>query len=56
MALLGFTMYGVFDLTNRAILEHYPMPMVVVDMMWGTLLFMITAGVNHEVRTRLTFM
>ncbi|MEO0369363.1 MAG: DUF2177 family protein, partial [Pseudomonadota bacterium] len=38
-ALLGFTTFGVFDLTNRAIIDQYPLAMVIVDMGWGTFLF-----------------
>lgn len=55
-ALLGLIIYGVFDLTNRAILDLYPMQMAIVDMIWGTLLFTTVAGIQHEIRLRLTFM
>lgn len=33
--LYGIVVYGVYDLTNRATLEHWPVRMVAVDMAWG---------------------
>jgi uncharacterized membrane protein len=41
-ALMGFCVYGVFDLTNLAILRSYPIPFALVDVIWGTFLFSIT--------------
>lgn len=35
-ALLGFTVYGVYDFTNHATLKHWPMVLLAVDMAWGT--------------------
>lgn len=55
-ALLGLCVYGVFDLTNRAILEKYPLPMVLVDIGWGTFLFMAVAWISFELRTRVSFL
>ena len=34
-ALLGFCIYGIFDLTNLAILKDYPAPFAIADMCWG---------------------
>lgn len=34
-AFLGLVAYGTYDLTNFATLKNWPMPMVIVDMMWG---------------------
>ncbi len=55
-ALLGLVVYGVFDGTNRAIIENYPLPMVLVDVAWGTFLFAAIAYVNFELRRRFDFL
>ena len=38
-ALLGFIIYGVFDMTNLAVLKNYPLQFAMMDMAWGTLAF-----------------
>ncbi|MFG6414619.1 DUF2177 family protein [Roseateles sp. DC23W] len=35
-ALVGLVAYGVYDLTNRATLRHWPLKLAVVDVAWGT--------------------
>jgi uncharacterized membrane protein len=35
-ALLGFSIYGVYDLTNYSTLAQYPAVVAAVDMAWGT--------------------
>ncbi|MGE4131598.1 MAG: DUF2177 family protein [Bdellovibrionales bacterium] len=42
-ALMGFCVYGIFDMTNAAILKNYPMLFAFADMAWGTFLFGATA-------------
>ena len=37
-ATLGFSMYGLYDLTNYATLKGYTLEMTLVDMAWGTFL------------------
>lgn len=37
-ALFGLVVYGVYDLTNHAILSGYPLKLVLIDILWGTLL------------------
>ena len=34
-ALYGITVYAIYDLTNRATLEHWPLRLVAVDICWG---------------------
>ena len=53
---LGLVVYGVFDLTNRAIIENYPLPMVIVDMAWGSFLFTATAFIVYQLQSRLSFL
>jgi uncharacterized membrane protein len=38
-ALMGLIVYGVFDLTNLAILKNYPLPFVFADIAWGCFIF-----------------
>jgi uncharacterized membrane protein len=35
-ALVGLVAYGVFDLTNLAVLRHWSVKLAVVDIAWGT--------------------
>lgn len=37
-ALYGLITYATYDLTNYATLKNWPLTMVVVDMIWGTVL------------------
>lgn len=37
-ALFGLVLYGVYDLTNRAILDHWPLRLALVDIAWGCFL------------------
>ena len=55
-ALLGFCVYGVFDFTNRGILEYYPMPMVIVDVVWGAALFTFATFVHYMLRKQMNIL
>ncbi|MBL7557300.1 MAG: DUF2177 family protein [Bdellovibrionaceae bacterium] len=46
-ALLGLIIYGIFDLTNLAILKNYPVKFVVVDVTWGTCVFGVVSCLSH---------
>ena len=43
-ALFGFFTYATYDLTNLATLRHWPIKVVVVDIVWGTLLCTLVAS------------
>lgn len=43
-AVLGLTLYGVYDLTNYATLRAYPLTYALADMAWGTFLCGTTAA------------
>jgi len=45
-ATLGFSMYGLYDLTNYATLRGYTLQMTLTDMAWGTFLCGTAAGVT----------
>jgi uncharacterized membrane protein len=44
-AAFGFVLYGVYDYTNRSILEKWPLPLTLVDHAWGTTLCALGGGV-----------
>ena len=47
-ALMGLVVYGIFDLTNLAILKNYPVIFVAADMAWGTFVFGLVALLTKE--------
>ena len=52
-ALYGLTVYAVYDLTNRATLNHWPLKLVAVDICWGGLLCSAVTAFAAIVRSRL---
>ena len=42
-AMLGLLMYGVFDLTNYAIIEGWSLPLSVFEILWGMVICGLTA-------------
>ncbi len=38
-AALGLVIYGIFDMTNLAILKNYPLAFALADIAWGTFLY-----------------
>jgi uncharacterized membrane protein len=47
--LFGFVTYGVFDLTNLAILTDYPLSVAALDMMWGGILMALVSFLSYYV-------
>ena len=43
--ILGLVIYGVFDFTNLAIFDNYSLKLGLIDMLWGGILFGISAYV-----------
>ena len=43
-AVLGLCAYGTYDLTNLATIRNWPLPMVIVDMVWGAVLSAVSAA------------
>ena len=41
--LLGLLIYGVYETTNYALLKNWPLQMVIMDILWGGILFFIVA-------------
>lgn len=50
-ALMGLVVYGVFDMTNMAILKNYPLTFAIVDMAWGTTVFGLVTVINQYLLT-----
>lgn len=48
-ALAGLLVYGIFDMTNLAILNKYPLKFALVDMAWGTFLFGVVTTLVKKV-------
>lgn len=48
-AALGALVYGVYDLTNHATLQRFPLSYALADWIWGTFLFATVAAVAKSV-------
>lgn len=46
-ATYGLVLYGVYDLTNRAVLQNWSLTMTVVDITWGCILCGSVAAVMN---------
>lgn len=46
-ALLGLVTYATYDLTNLATLKGFPVKIVVIDLIWGTLLTATVATLTY---------
>lgn len=44
-AALGLIAYGTYDLTNLAVIEGYTVRIAIIDLVWGTFLTGLTAGI-----------
>ena len=51
--LFGFIAYGTYDLTNYAVLEGWPLVVVVYDMLWGAFITGTTALAGFMMASRL---
>ena len=51
--LFGFFTYATYDLTNMATIKDWPLKIVVIDILWGTCLCALVAGVSFLIARRL---
>lgn len=51
-AILGFIMYGVYDMTNMATIKDWPLKLALVDMLWGTFLVSVTSMITYFITLR----
>ena len=45
--LLGLIIYGVYEFTNYAIIDKWNMKAVILDTMWGGILFAVTTKITY---------
>lgn len=48
-AFLGLAAYGTYDATNHATLKNFPLSVMVVDWVWGTVLCAISAAAGWRI-------
>jgi len=46
-AVLGIAAYGTYDMTNLSTLKGWPLPLSIVDMIWGTVLTSIASACGY---------
>lgn len=46
-AAFGFFTYATYDLTNMATLNKWPLNVVIVDILWGTILCAVVASASY---------
>lgn len=51
--ILGICIYGVYELTNYAILNNWPLEMVFLDTIWGGILFFLTTVCYYKINKKL---
>lgn len=52
-AFFGFVTYATYDLTNYATLKGFPLKIVVIDLLWGTVLSSVIATLSYLVYTKI---
>ncbi|WP_168598902.1 DUF2177 family protein [Rhizobium sp. SG570] len=52
-AMLGFTAYATYDLTNQATLKSWSIVLTLADLFWGTVLSGLAAGCGQWITARL---
>ena len=52
-ALFGFFTYATYDLTNLATLKGWPVPIVIIDMIWGMVLSGVVSTASFFIAKRL---
>ncbi len=52
-ALFGLVTYGTYELVNKALLDRWPLPLVLVDMAWGVLVGAVVSWTSWTLARRL---
>ena len=50
--ILGASIYGIYELTNYATLNNWPLEMVLLDTVWGGLLFALTTLFYYKINKK----
>jgi uncharacterized membrane protein len=48
--LLGLCIYAIYETTNYATLDTWPIKMVVMDSLWGGILFALTLFLTYQIK------
>ena len=51
--LFGFFTYATYDLTNLATLKNWPLPIVYIDIIWGTILTGLVAAAGYWITKKI---
>ena len=54
-AFLGLVAYSTFDLNCLALFKNFPVKVVIIDLIWGTVLTATVAGISHKIGEFLSF-
>jgi len=49
-AVLGFFVYSVYELTNLALFKNWSIFTVIIDTLWGTVLFGLTTAIVYKLK------
>ncbi|GAB4223007.1 MAG: DUF2177 family protein [Gammaproteobacteria bacterium] len=49
--LLGLVIYGIYDLTNYAVFANWPLNIIIIDIIWGTILCGVTSSIACKLHT-----
>ena len=47
--ILGICIYGIYDTTNYATFKDWPIYMVIIDILWGGILFSLTTAIYYKI-------
>lgn len=48
-ALFGLVVYGVYEFTNHAVIANWPLPIVIVDTLWGIFLYATVSYLTAQI-------
>jgi len=51
-AFFGFLTYATYDLTNLATLKGWPLPITLIDLVWGSFLSASVSGITYWILTK----
>lgn len=49
-ALFGLVTYGTYELVNKALLDKWPLPLVLVDMAWGVFVGAVVSWLGFRIQ------
>ena len=51
--ILGFSIYGIYELTNYATIPGWSMELVIIDTLWGGILFSLTTMIYYMIFSKI---